>query len=663
MSSDSESETERQVAAERSEIVAKYDKGWLKDSEHILPWEDPSYDEAAKIDRYGFIHEKALPERFSELEKKQLAKEVERGDKWLKMTKSWSKYMTNASKHELLRSRVYKGIPDRIRGDAWKLLLNVDELSAQQPTKYQEMKQLARKESPDIRQIDLDINRTYRNHEMFRQRYSIKQQELFHVLAAYSMYNQEVGYCQGMSQIAALLLMYMGEEEAFWAISQLMAADKFAMHGFFIQGFPKLARFTAHHDRILAKKLPKLKKHLDKHDIGSSMYTLKWFFQCFLDRVPFTLTLRLWDVYLLEGEIVLTAMSYTLLKLHRRNLLRMGMDQLVHFLQYRLEQDFGYNDDAAMEALQQCMQELKTAKLSLPSCTDEDRELERPTRPFGIVDNIGVLGTPRGAKKTSRIKSTSSHRKSSSVRALNINEDTESVLNGSIETISTKSEAGGRFTPKELRKSPNLVESEHSDTSSVVENLSLRMTSSLALDTSVTVTQDESSTRTLNFESTSTMAAPLKPRSPSIYDNVSLAADTSMETTTVQLTPSADVPKATAATTTASTIASSPLEGRISIGATTGTQTTTPPYTPTGRFPVEAVRIFVPYQSRESGCERSASTEHVREQRPSPSHVVLPSPSAQPTQGHGPAASPTNSVQDPNRITIKVHGMTTVETL
>ena len=42
--------------------------------------------------------------------------------------------------------------------------------------------------------------------------FSIKQQELFFVLAAYSMYNTEVGYCQGMSQIAALLLMYMSEE-------------------------------------------------------------------------------------------------------------------------------------------------------------------------------------------------------------------------------------------------------------------------------------------------------------------------------------------------------------------------------------------------------------------------------------------------------------------
>ena len=35
---------------------------------------------------------------------------------------------------------------------------------------------------------------------------------MFYVLAAYSMYNSEVGYCQGMSQVAAILLMYMNEE-------------------------------------------------------------------------------------------------------------------------------------------------------------------------------------------------------------------------------------------------------------------------------------------------------------------------------------------------------------------------------------------------------------------------------------------------------------------
>ena len=89
-----------------------------------------------------------------------------------------------------------------------------------------------------------------------------------------------------MSQIAALLLMYlMEEEDAFWGLHQLMNNSKYAMHGFFIHGFPKLMRFQAHHDKVMRKFLPRLKKHLDKQGIDSGIYTLKWFFQCFLDRV------------------------------------------------------------------------------------------------------------------------------------------------------------------------------------------------------------------------------------------------------------------------------------------------------------------------------------------------------------------------------------------
>lgn len=42
---------------------------------------------------------------------------------------------------------------------------------------------------------------------------------------------QEVSYCQGMSQIAAILLMYMNEEDAFWALSQLLTNSKHSMHG------------------------------------------------------------------------------------------------------------------------------------------------------------------------------------------------------------------------------------------------------------------------------------------------------------------------------------------------------------------------------------------------------------------------------------------------
>ena len=41
-------------------------------------------------------------------------------------------------------------------------------------------------------------------------------------------------------------------------------------------GFPKLKRFNEHHDKLLKKLLPKVKKVLDKHMIDVSLYTMKW---------------------------------------------------------------------------------------------------------------------------------------------------------------------------------------------------------------------------------------------------------------------------------------------------------------------------------------------------------------------------------------------------
>jgi USP6 N-terminal-like protein len=57
------------------------------------------------------------------------------------------------------------------------------------------------------------------------------------------------------------------------------------MHGLYIVGFPKLMRFLSHHDKILTKFLPKLKKHFDKHCLDAVLYSLKWFFVIFVERV------------------------------------------------------------------------------------------------------------------------------------------------------------------------------------------------------------------------------------------------------------------------------------------------------------------------------------------------------------------------------------------
>uniref|UniRef100_A0A8B9UAT5 USP6 N-terminal-like protein n=1 Tax=Anas zonorhyncha TaxID=75864 RepID=A0A8B9UAT5_9AVES len=330
-----------------------------------------------KIVNFECIHlEKILKHILISFQQKHL--EIERTTKWLKMLKSWEKYKNSEKFHR----RIYKGIPLQFRGQVWSLLLDVPKMKKEMKDFYNELKCQARGSSPDIRQIDLDVNRTYRDHIMFRDRYGVKQQSLFHVLAAYSIYNTEVGYCQGMSQITALLLMYMNEEDAFWALVKLLSGPKHAMHGFFIPGFPKLLRFQEHHDKILKKFLSKLKQHLDSQEMSTSFYTTKWFFQCFLDRTPFTLSLRLWDIYILEGERVLTAMSYTIMKLHRKHLMKLQMEELVEFLQETLAKDFFYEDDFVIEQLQNSISELKRAKLDLPVAGKED---EFPKKPLGQI--------------------------------------------------------------------------------------------------------------------------------------------------------------------------------------------------------------------------------------------------------------------------------------
>lgn len=132
------------------------------------------------------------------------------------------------STKEKLPKRIYKGIPDKVRNVVWSKLLNLSEVMAERDNqnKYQKMLQLARLHGTEARQIDSDVNRQFRENIFFRERYNLKQQQLFNVLVAYSVFNSEVGYCQGMSTLAGMLLMYLGEEEAFWALNILLTDKK-----------------------------------------------------------------------------------------------------------------------------------------------------------------------------------------------------------------------------------------------------------------------------------------------------------------------------------------------------------------------------------------------------------------------------------------------------
>uniref|UniRef100_A0A452SU39 Rab-GAP TBC domain-containing protein n=1 Tax=Ursus americanus TaxID=9643 RepID=A0A452SU39_URSAM len=150
----------------------------------------------------------------------QRRQETRRADKWVKMLRNWDRYRHS----EKMRRRVYKGVPPQVRGQLWALLLDIETVKATNQGVYEKMKEQAQLFSKDIRQIDLDVNRTFRNHVMFWDRYGIRWPRS---IGAWLL--QEVGYCQGMSQIVGLLLMFLSEEDAFWALAQLMTTERHAI--------------------------------------------------------------------------------------------------------------------------------------------------------------------------------------------------------------------------------------------------------------------------------------------------------------------------------------------------------------------------------------------------------------------------------------------------
>lgn len=78
-----------------------------------------------------------------------------------------------------------------------------------------EYDRLCGESSPYEKLIGKDIGRSYPGVDMFRDPDGEGQKMLGKVLNAFSLWDQEIGYCQGLGFVVGPLLMHMGDKEAF----------------------------------------------------------------------------------------------------------------------------------------------------------------------------------------------------------------------------------------------------------------------------------------------------------------------------------------------------------------------------------------------------------------------------------------------------------------
>jgi hypothetical protein len=72
--------------------------------------------------------------------------------------------------------------------------------------------------SPYENMIGKDIGRSFPGVDMFRDPEGEGQRMLGRVLKCFSLYDQRIGYCQGLGFLVGPLLMHMGDKEAFCVI-------------------------------------------------------------------------------------------------------------------------------------------------------------------------------------------------------------------------------------------------------------------------------------------------------------------------------------------------------------------------------------------------------------------------------------------------------------
>ena len=125
------------------------------------------------------------------------------------------------------------------------------------------------------------------------------QDGLFNVCKSYALFDEAVGYPQGMNFIIMPLLFTMPEEEAFCLLVRMM--NKYALREMFIQDMPGLHLHLYQFERLLEDLEPALYCHLNRKGVSPKLYATQWFLTLFAYRFPLQLVMRVYDLVLSEG--------------------------------------------------------------------------------------------------------------------------------------------------------------------------------------------------------------------------------------------------------------------------------------------------------------------------------------------------------------------------
>ncbi|KAM6955575.1 TBC1 domain family member 4 isoform 3-T3 [Lycodopsis pacificus] len=241
-------------------------------------------------------------------------------------------------KEEMCRA-LHQGVPKSRRGEVWLLLSQQHRLRHRLPqrqqapdTPYQDLlKQLTAQQHS----ILVDLGRTFPTHQYFSAQLGAGQLSLYNLLKAYSLLDTEVGYCQGISFVAGVLLLHMSEEQAFDMLTFLMY--DLGIRQQFRPDMVSLQVQMYQLSRLLHDYHRDLYNHLEEHEIGPSLYAAPWFLTLFASQFPLNFVSRVFDFIFVQGTGVIFKVALCLLSSHEGEIVECdSFESIVDYLKTTL---------------------------------------------------------------------------------------------------------------------------------------------------------------------------------------------------------------------------------------------------------------------------------------------------------------------------------------
>ncbi|CDW57170.1 RabGAP-TBC domain containing protein, partial [Trichuris trichiura] len=299
-------------------------------------------EEQRQRQEYAEILEKARKKEQLEMKQRQreLKEQLKREEQLSASVKEWSQeilpHWNELKSTKRVKELWENGLPPCVRGRVWQLAigndLNVTEGSngeGECPEPSDELNGESANHEGTVELIHLDVARTFPTLGIFQKGgpfYDL----LLSILSAYACYRPDVGYVQGMSFVAAVLLLNLDLYEAFVAFCNLL--NRPTLLAFFRVQQSDMERYFLAYDTYFKLSLPNLHSHFVNLDVRPELYLIDWLYTLFARSLPLEITCRVWDLFLRDGDLYLFDTALGVLCTYESTLLTMDFDRVVQFL-------------------------------------------------------------------------------------------------------------------------------------------------------------------------------------------------------------------------------------------------------------------------------------------------------------------------------------------